>query len=49
MQGTVLASVELVFAIFHYQYPGKKKKKKKKEEYQANGNQTKKKTHQLFA
>ena len=37
MQGTVLAGVELVSAIFHYQYPGKKK------EYQANGNQTKKK------
>ena len=39
MQGTVLAGVELVSAIFHYQYPGKKKKKR---EYQANGNQTKK-------
>ena len=38
MQGTVLAGVELISTIFHYQYPGKKKK-----EYQANGNQTKKK------
>ena len=28
MQGTVLAGVELVSAIFHYQYPGKKKKKR---------------------
>ena len=37
MQGTVLAGVERISAIFHYQYPGKKK------EYQANGNQTKKK------
>ena len=38
MQGIVLAGVELISAIFHYQYSGKKKKK----EYQANGNQTKK-------
>ena len=30
MQGTVLAGVELVSEIFHYQYPVKKKKKKKK-------------------
>ena len=36
MQGIVLAGVELISAIFHYQYPGKKK------EYQATGNQTKK-------
>ena len=33
-----MAGVELISAIFHYQYPGKKKR-----EYQANGNQTKKK------
>ena len=36
MQGTVLVGVELISAIFHYQYPGKKK------EYQATGIQTKK-------
>ena len=32
-----MAGVELISAIFHYQYLGKKKR-----EYQANGNQTKK-------
>ena len=38
MQGTELAGVELISAIFHYQYPRGKGKKKKD---QANGNQTK--------
>ena len=46
----MLAGVELISAIFHYQNPEEEKKEKRNEEYQANGNQTiQKPTNHLFA
>ena len=45
----MLADVELISAIFHYQNP-EEEKKERNEEYQANGNQTiQKPTNHLFA